>query len=57
MQKLVAGPYRIVGIRHDLSREVIATGLTLDTASEIECELITDESVLNFVLQDDVPSV
>ena len=56
IQKLMAGPYRIVVIRHDLSRELIATGLTLRQAGEIECELITDESVLNFVHEDDTPS-
>jgi hypothetical protein len=53
IEKIIVGPYRIIVIRHDLTREVIATGLTLQQATDVECELITDETVLNFVREDD----
>jgi hypothetical protein len=53
--KLAAGPYRVIAVRHDLRREVVGRGLTLEEAAAIEGELVTDESVLNFVTEDDTP--
>ena len=44
----MAGPYRVTVVRHDLSREVVATGLTLQQTVEVEMPLIADEAVLNF---------
>jgi hypothetical protein len=53
--KLQAGPYRVIAVRHDLRRDVVGTGLTLQEATAIESELVTDESVLNYVREDDTP--
>jgi hypothetical protein len=53
--KAMAGPYKITVVRHDLTREVIATGLTLQQATAAECDLITDETVLNFATELEEP--
>ncbi len=55
-EKINAGPYRITVTRHDLSREVIATGLTLPQTVDFECDLFTDETVLNFETTYDAPT-
>jgi hypothetical protein len=54
-KKIMAGPFRITVIRHDLSREVVATGLTRQQVADLGCDLITDEPVLNFELVYDGP--
>jgi len=54
-EKLMAGPYRVIAIRHDLSRDVVGQGLTLQEATAIEGELVTDESVLNYIREEDPP--
>jgi hypothetical protein len=54
--KLMAGPYRVIAIRHDLRRDVVGQGLTLQEAQAIENELVTDESVLNFTREEDAPT-
>ncbi len=51
----MAGPYRVVAVRHDLRRDVVGQGLTLQEAQAIENELVTDESVLNFAREEDAP--